>query len=449
MMENALARSRRRVGLGLSVLSVSWVIWMLTPGVPVLWAPRADPSVRQAGLALFEHEWAPGDSLAAGDGLGPVYNERSCVACHFQGGVGGGGAAKQNVASFEALPGPGRSDVQGGVVHTFAVSKECRESPAGLHDFFPVVKGGLKIVGGCTIVTHDFDPVRVQAVNPTALFGAGWVDRISGKSIVHQSRQRSWQAIGKEVVGADLGAAGPGRPRVLPDGRIGKFGWKAQFATLQEFVAAACANELGLGNPMMDQAKPWTRGTYAKVNADLDATQFRALVGFCDTLPRPVEILPDDPRGRAQAERGKVLFGQIGCASCHTPDLGGVSGVYSDFLLHRVVDTSRLPSGYSEVPPIPLPEDYPLPDEWKTPPLWGVADSAPYFHDGASPTLDVAIRRHKGDAESVTRSFESLDSGERAAIIGFLKSLKAPAEAEPAEVKPADPRSRGIIAMTR
>ena len=177
---------------------------------------------------------------------------------------------------------------------------------------------------------------------------------------------------------------------------------------------------------MMEQARPWTRMVHAKVDADLDATQFRALVGYCDTLPRPLEILPDDPKGRDQAVRGKVLFGQIGCAGCHTPDMGGVSGVYSDFLLHRVVHTRTAASGYSEVPPLPLPDDYPQPDEWKTPALWGVADSAPYFHDGATPTLEAAIRRHKADAESVTRAFESLDSGDRAAIVGFLKTLKAP-----------------------
>src|SRR5262249_3072572 len=155
----------------------SWVLWMLTPGVPVLRAPHANGAVRQAGLVLFEHEWTPGDSWAAGDGLGPVFNERSCVACHSQGGVGGGGDARHNVAAFEAHPGPGRPEVQGGVIHTFATSKECCESPNGLHEFFPVVKGGLKIVGGCFVQTLDFDPIKVQNVNPTALFGAGWIDR--------------------------------------------------------------------------------------------------------------------------------------------------------------------------------------------------------------------------------------------------------------------------------
>jgi mono/diheme cytochrome c family protein len=445
MFESAMARTRRRVGLGLSVLIVSWMMWMLTPGVPVLRAPHAGAEVRQAGLVLFEHEWTPGDPMARGDGLGPVFNERSCVACHSQGGVGGGGDARHNVAAFEAHPAVGRPDVQGGVIHSFAVAKECRESVKGLHEFFPIVPGGLKLVGSCFIETRDFDPVKVQAVNPTALFGAGWVDRISGKSIVHQGRQRSWQAIGRELLAGDLNAFKPGRARVLPDGRIGKFGWKAQFATLEEFVAAACANELGLGNPLMEQARPWRHASYGKkAAADLDATQFHSLVSFVDTLPRPVEILPDDPQKRTQAERGRALFGQVGCALCHTPDLGGVTGVYSDFLLHRVIDSAGQGGGYTEQPNVPLPSDHPTPEEWKTPPLWGVADSAPYFHDGASSTLEAAVLRHKGDATSVTRAFELLPELDRAALVGFLKTLKAPGEA-----RPVDPRSSAYIAMAR
>ena len=176
----------------------------------------------------------------------------------------------------------------------------------------------------------------------------------------------------------------PGRPRVLPDGRIGKFGWKAQFATLEEFVAAACANELGLGNPMMEQAKPWAHVSYTKVEPDLDQTQFRSLVAFVDTLPRPDRgHAVRSRRTRSRSSAAKMLFEQVGCAVCHTPELAGVVGVYSDFLLHRVTDTSE--SGrwlLPRFPHVPLPDDHPLPDEWKTPPLWGVADSAPYFHDG-------------------------------------------------------------------
>ena len=306
MFVSRLARIRRRVGLGFSVFLGLWVVWALTPGIPVLSAPRASAVVKEAGLTLFEHDWTPGDSLAGGDGLGPVFNERSCVACHFQGGVGGGGDAKHNVASFEVHPVPGRPEVMGGVLHSFALSKDCRESRTGLHDFFAVVPGGLKIVGGCRIEIRDFDPVRIHSVNATALFGAGWIDRISSKSIVHQSRSKALEAIGKELL-ADLNGIKRGRPRVLADGRIGKFGWKAQFATLEEFVASACANELGLGNPMMEQAKPWAHGSYTKVDPDLGPTQFRSLVAFVDTLPRPIEVIPFDANERAVVERGKTL----------------------------------------------------------------------------------------------------------------------------------------------
>jgi CxxC motif-containing protein (DUF1111 family) len=223
----------------------------------------------------------------------------------------------------------------------------------------------------------------------------------------------------------------PGRPRVLPDGRVGKFGWKAQFATLEEFVAAACANELGLGNPRMEQARPMACLDYPTVERDLADAQFRSLVAFVDTLPRPVEAVPTDPDRRLRSDRGKALFGEVGCATCHTPDLAGVEGVYSDFLLHRLDDRSRGEGGYRETPPVPLPEDYPLPEEWKTPPLWGVADSAPYFHDGGSPTLESAVRRHHGDAESVTAAYLKLSADDRAALIDFLKTLRAPSDAEP------------------
>ncbi len=224
---------------------------------------------------------------------------------------------------------------------------------------------------------------------------------------------------------------------MLPDGRVGKFGWKAQFATLEEFVAAACANELGLGNPRMEQARPMVRLAYPQVERDLTDAQFRSLVAFVDTLPRPVEAAPADPDRRRRSERGKALFREIGCAVCHTPDMAGVEGVYSDFLLHRLDDRSRGggAGGYRETPPVPLPEEYPLPEEWKTPPLWGVADSAPYFHDGGSPTLESAVRRHHGDAESVTAAYLKLPADDRAALIDFLKTLRAPSDAEP--VSPA------------
>jgi CxxC motif-containing protein (DUF1111 family) len=415
MYESPLVRLRRRVGVGMFSLGALGLVWMMTPGLPVLRAPRASVEIKRAGLELFQHEWEPHDPLAQGDGLGPVFNARSCVECHFQGGVGGGGDNPHNVTAFEAFPTQDRPEIKGGLIHRYAVANHFLEGREELSRFFPIVPKSTAIQDGCQILIQDFDPVHTETVNTTALFGAGWIDRISGKTIRFQSMKTATSAVGRELNGDFTGVV-PGRPRVLPDGRVGKFGWKAQFATLEEFVAAACANEIGLGNPRMPQARPMVRLNYPTVENDLTPAQFRSLVAFVDTLPRPIETMPSDPAQCRQAERGGDLFHQIGCADCHTPNVGGVEGIYSDFLLHRLDDRSKGNGGrYAEVRPVPLPEDFPLPEEWKTPPLWGVADSAPYFHDGGCKTLEQAVLKHHGDAETVRSAYSRLGADDRAA----------------------------------
>jgi CxxC motif-containing protein (DUF1111 family) len=440
MHGNALSRGRKRVGVVGSVAIATVLVWTFSPGLPVLWGPRADASTKAAGLALFEHSWQPHDPIAKGDGLGPVFNASSCVACHFQGGVGGGGDNEHNVNAFEVLPSKDRPGVQSGLVHAFAVENQFLERDSSLRNLFPIIPGVLKTGGrpDCPYQfrTRDIDPIRTESVNSTALFGAGWIDRISPKAITQQNLKQGFSALGREL-SSDYSGVSPGRYRVLPDGRVGKFGWKAQFATLEEFVAAACANEIGLGNPHREQAKPIGFRDYPKVDSDLDARQFDQLVAFVDTLSRPEEIMPTEPAAAAEAARGKALFSKVGCAICHTPDMGGISGVYSDFLLHGITDRTKggeSSYGPGGEPEFPIPSEHPRPDEWKTPMLWGVADSAPYFHDGGSPTLESAIRRHQGAAEAVTQAYDRLAEPDREAIIGFLKTLKAPADAKPAAV---------------
>jgi mono/diheme cytochrome c family protein len=444
MVGNVLSETRRRVGYGMTVAIGFGLFWLVTPGLPVWWAPRASAQAKAQGLALFEHEWQVHDPIAKGDGLGPVFNGRSCVACHFQGGVGGGGANQHNVVSFELLPTKDRPVLKGGLIHAFAVENKFTEKMGTLRSMFPVIPGSVVIEGNCQVLVHDFDPLRTTSVNSTALFGAGWVDRLSGKTIHQLGLRKSVVHVTKELNG-EFGGIMPGRPRVLPDGRIGKFGWKAQFASLEDFVAAACANEIGLGNPVMEQAKPIGHN-YPTVAADLDRKQFRHLVAFVDTLPRPIEVTPEDSSAAAIVAEGKSLFSQVGCASCHIPDIGGLEMVYSDFLLHRLDDRTNGGDGYStkETPQVPLPHEFPLPEEWKTPPLWGVADSAPYFHDGGSNTLETAISRHHGDAETVLATYKGLHVTQQAAIVAFLKTLKAPAEA-----KPAQPVSGSSLASAR
>jgi CxxC motif-containing protein (DUF1111 family) len=142
-------------------------------------------------------------------------------------------------------------------------------------------------------------------------------------------------------------------------------------------------------------------------------------------------------------ERGEEVFASVGCADCHTPSLDGVAGLYSDLLLHKLED-DREGSGYGRVnPDLPVPGDQPLPNEWKTPPLWGVADTAPYFHDGESPTLESAILRHSLQARHVTARYRNLPVADQKAVIQFLESLRAP------EVEKVDDYGKAVELVDR
>lgn len=427
-MTTRTIRCRR---LTLSLLAAAAGVWGTSALQPTLFDEPITPQTRQAGHELFVHEWTPNDALAHGDGLGPVFNGKSCVACHFQGGIGGAGDNRHNVTAFEVHPNLREKYLQSGLVHAFAVDDAYSETEQLLKHCFPVIKGGDRVVGGCTVRFEDFDPVRTSSTNSIALFGDGLIDRISDATLRINYARGSWGQIRQELQG-EMQTIGPGRPRVLADGRLGKFGWKAQFATLEEFVAAACANELGLGNPLMPQAKP-LGSDYAFDQPDLTRRELTQLVAFIEGLPAPIQTLPADPHQRAVAARGEELFASIGCAACHTPTLGNVAGIYSDLMLHSL--TSKESDGYRhEVQvEVPLPDTHPAADEWRTAPLWGVADSAPYFHDGSSATLTDAILRHAGDALVVKKAFTNLSASDRAAILAFLETLRAPASAQPAQ----------------
>ena len=130
----------------------------------------------------------------------------------------------------------------------------------------------------------------------------------------------------------------------------------------------------------------------------------------------------------ADAAAGKKLFRSVGCADCHTPNLGDVDGIYSDLLLHRMGADLVGGGSYGE-PPIPLPdesEDGPAPSEWRTPPLWGVADSAPYMHDGRAPTLADAIKLHGGQGARARNNFLKLNPADQSRLFAFLQTLRAP-----------------------
>jgi len=388
-------------------------------------APREyEETQASAGKALFVHCWTANDPLSPnGDGLGPVFNATSCAACHFQKGVGGAGDLEHNVTTFSLPGGRGQNPISG-VVHSYATHAEYQETlknanPALPNVARPTLGQVLDAVKSSGVI------LTVSQRNTPALFGDNLIDAIPDSAIIAQERmqQLRWR---------DLDGKGDtipvGRALHLPGGRIGKFGWKSQNASLLEFVQAACANELGLGNPGAPQPKPMTAANFVTRGHDLSNEQCEQITAFVAMLKRPIEILPQDEHGQQQAEHGRQLFTKVGCAECHVPTLSNVQGIYSDLLLHRM--GAELIGGggyYAPDPQFPdSPGDFPLTDEWRTPPLWGVADSGPYLHDGRAATLQEAITQHGGQGTQAARAFGSLSGADQLDLIEFLNTLRAP-----------------------
>lgn len=395
------------------------------------------PDARQEeqGKMLFLHEWTANDPLAkGGDGLGPVFNAASCVTCHEQAGAGGGGGTEHNVTTF-TIRGETGGKPREGVVHARAV--RFPETLAQVDPQLPAVSqptlASLLSPANRRPAMRDCGPrlaapnVHLSQRNTPALFGAKLIDEIPERLIIANERA---ERLRWGLAGATSEDLPVGRALRLVNGRVGRFGWKGQTASLAEFVQAACANELGLGNPGQAQPRPLGKPDYEPSGLDLTADQCDQLSAFVVALPRPVQRLPDDPAQREQAAAGERLFQTTGCADCHHPRLGSVEGLYSDLLLHRMGEELQGGGSYNE-PPLPSPDfspgDGPAPGEWRTPPLWGVADSAPYLHDGRAETLEQAIEQHGGQGARAARRFKQQAAPERAALVAFLKTLRAPA----------------------
>ena len=377
---------------------------------------------------LFEKIWEEGTPApAGGDGLGPLFNERSCVGCHHLGGVGGAGGNNSNVDILSVATGsPAALDrgtlFQGELEDLHPGFRTRTSIVVHEHATNPAAEARLAHIRTYRTVQTRDDVIALErsSRNTPALFGAGRLDSISDATLIEAEKRKF--AKFPEI---------KGRVSRLRDGRLGRFGWKGQTATLRDFVLAACANELGLEVPghhqvTLDRAKDFQP---SKLKDDLTDEECGLLVDFVRSLPTP--ILRYDQE-RIVQPWGYTVFETIGCATCHAPRLGRVNGIYSDLLLHDLGDRMRASGGYGSPSIIvdrakskdqSLASGEASPNEWRTPPLWGVANSGPYLHDGRAETLDEAIRLHGGEAAATSERYGKLSTADHNALILFLRSL--------------------------
>ncbi len=341
------------------------------PGCPTQ-EVLADPNLVERftdGRALFDRD------IQVEAGLGPVFNGDSCRACHFDPVIGGAGPVDLNVMRYGTLDALGEFTApgHGTILHKLAIPGVDRPEHGPEHNLFETRQTpsilGLGLLDGVA----DDDILALQ--DPDDLDGDGI------RGVAH----------------------------ILPDGRLGRFGWKAQVPSLREFSRDGLSAEVGLTVPAEDGFSFGTEVDDDGVaDPEVDSAHIDTLTFFMAGLaaPEPAQELPD----------GLAVFEEIGCDACHVVELPGADGpirAYTDLLLHVVApdDALGIVDGAAEQL------------MFRTPPLWGLRYSAPYLHDGAALTVEDAILAHAGEADAVRLAYEALDDAQRALLLSFLESL--------------------------
>lgn len=317
------------------------------------------------GRKLFDKDFF------ARDGVGPVMNCDSCRACHQDPVVGGSGGIDVQVQ--RPMLADGSSPVETGIL------------------------AQLKAVPGLRREEIPDTVVLVEERNSPTLLGLGLIQGISEAAIL--AREDPTDADGDGIRGI---------AHRLPGGAIGRFGWKANVPDLRSFVRDAMGNEMGI------TVAPDATSAFGTL-ADGDAVADPEIPGAdVDDIAFFMEMLAFPPRRPATDEtrQGEQLFASVGCAKCHVPVLDGVEA-FTDLLLHDVQ-----PPGF-----VGVAQGEAVSGLYRTPPLRGLRDTAPYFHDGRSPDVEHAVRRHDGEALAVREAFEALTAEERAALLAFLLGL--------------------------
>jgi CxxC motif-containing protein (DUF1111 family) len=451
--------------------------------------PDKDKEVPERGKELFAREWVAGDRRShAGDGLGPVYNAQSCAACHRLGGIGGAGNNETNVSLVAVFVGEEFQGAFSGIMperplpladarKKVVVGKPGRQveleipSEAELAKIHPILRTqssfplhrfgvGAEFAQWKASIfpkdktenerlnKQDSNRRHVKSIgsgkltlieskrNTPPLFGVGLIDAIPDKVLDEVAAERE-KASGDaprstKFMRGDEVLPVRGRVARLKDKRAGRFGWKASVASLRDFTLQACSSELGLEVPGFARAAPPWKSDYKAPGIDLTREQCDTLTGFVASLPRP-GVRPVDSTEQAGAiERGRQLFTRVGCAVCHRPKLGDVDGIYSDLLLHDMGRQLSDSGSYTVLEPeIASKGKSKQPRaanelEWRTPPLWGLRDSAPYLHDGRAATVADAVALHGGEGMAAAKAYKRLSEKERQEVELFLQTLAAP-----------------------
>ena len=391
----------------------------------------------EEGLADF------GEEESVADGVGPRFNFVSCAGCHAQPATGGTSPA---VNPLVARITSDLGFVGNGIPSFITANGPIREArfqfnpdgsrDGGVHALFVIA--GHKNAPGCNIRQEDFESqVRNRNIIfriPTPVFGAGLIENFTDTTILNNLNSNS---LLKRAVGISGRVNRNGN-----DGRISRFGWKAQNPSLLVFSGEAYNVEMGITSEAFPIERDETLSCqFAKVPNDFtpSVNQIPAIVNFANFqrfLAPPTPVTSFTGATSTSIAQGRELFTKIGCALCHTPSLpvnqnatvvalrnqGQAANLFSDLALHA------MGPGLAD----DILQGAARGDEFRTAPLWGLGKRVFFLHDGRTNDLDDAIQAHASggntkfgpsEANAVISIYNRLSSGDQQDLLNFLRSL--------------------------
>ncbi|MGN6827450.1 di-heme oxidoreductase family protein [Paucibacter sp. M5-1] len=408
------------------------------------------------GNSFFRRNWveAPA-STTARDGLGPHFIARSCGGCHVQDGRGAppsfrkglhdqpvGLLMRLSVPGTDAHGGPAPEPVYGGQFNNAAVQGVRPEGQVLLR--YETVAGRFKDGSRYSLLKpyYSFGQLGYGAMAPDVmvgpriapqLIGVGLLEAIPEAEILRNAAEQA------ATPGPIKGQVNRVWDAFAEKPMIGRFGWKANVATIAHQSAGAFLGDMGITSPqfpqedcMPAQADCRAAPSGAKgASPEIDAKTLADVVFYQATLAPPARRRIDD----LQVKKGQVLFQQAQCAACHRPSYTTAEGPfpslsskalngqkiwpYTDLLLHDMGE--GLADG--------RPDFQASGRQWKTPPLWGVGlikdvnGHSRLLHDGRARGVLEAVLWHGGEAEAAKQQVLGMTRAERAALVKFVESL--------------------------
>jgi CxxC motif-containing protein (DUF1111 family) len=366
---------------------------------PVEGLTAAELAAFARGDAEFERRFAPNS------GLGPIFNNASCAACHSGDGRGFLDNALQRVGSEsdDFLRSVGGPQIQDKAIP----GAEPERVPAG-------------VAVSVRLPPPVFGVGLIEAIPETAILALADPDDQDGDGI---SGRPNWVTAADWVPHSEPGA-GPGL-------RLGRFGRKAQTSSLFQQVVEAYLQDVGITSDFLpiENRNPLSSVPVEAVDRvpdpEVPASTVQAVTHYIRALAPPA------PGGDTEErEQGRAIFAQIGCSQCHTPTFQTGQSVipalssrtvelYSDLLLHDMGDelADNRPDGLATG------------REWRTTPLWGLRLMRQFLngqslllHDGRARSVEEAILLHGGEARATRDAFAALTPAQKRALLDFVES---------------------------